>query len=649
MSIESRSNQYGTVFGHWQIKKRLDKGGSNGRSAVFLLARNDANWGTSALKVVSLIEERGNFDEFSPTRKKEYEEAKQFCSERAEQEVRMMDDLRGNTNIVDYLDHQFVDWSDQTGFGRDMLIRMELLADLRNALLSETAFSETEIVKIGKDICNALILCHGKDILHRDIKPENVFINRDGNYKLGDFGVSRILCAAPMAMASTGIGTPEYCAPEQVSGNYDKRVDIYSLGLVLYELGNRNRLPFANSIYVQEESVRKRLSGAPLPKPRGVSNDLADIILKACAVKPDERYQTAQEFLSALNSLSRTELSAEKVKATDIINQTSEQNAYATLPAFHQDQSLLEEETFLDQMNNCNEVFVEKTDATCIKSTITCGSAFLVGLCADGTIFSSNVSTRVKKELGKWQDVVDIVAANGIIIGLCKNGRVKICGDYVGQRMQRQVSSWEDIVNISCSSDVMGISTCAIGIGKDGSVHITDSWLMESPPDICKWNEMKTVKHFNGIFSNYLIGVQRSGKVFASGLSKKDNRELTQWDGITDIACTRDEIFGLQENGCVVGYARRNAYEYTAIKTASKWADIIKIAAGESHVVGLRKDGSVVAAGLNRNGQCNVKNWGNIIAITCSPYGTIGLKEDGGIVACGKTSWLQPIEYIKLS
>lgn len=56
-------------------------------------------------------------------------------------------------------------------------------------------FAEAEIIKIGRDICAALVLCHGKDILHRDIKPENIFYNKDGNYKLGDFGISKILDA----------------------------------------------------------------------------------------------------------------------------------------------------------------------------------------------------------------------------------------------------------------------------------------------------------------------------------------------------------------------------------------------------------------------------------------------------------------------
>ena len=303
MSIESRSRQYGKVFDHWQIQEFLGSG-SGGKTAVFRVVRSDSDRGASALKVVNLIEERGSLQSLPEYRRKEYEAARQACSKSAEQEVWLMDELRGNTNIVDYLDHTFVDWSDGTGFGRDMLIRMELLKDLRSDLRTGRIFREEEVLKVGRDVCTALILCHRKNILHRDVKPENIFRNKDGNYKLGDFGVSRVLDACPGAVASTGIGTYEYWPAEQMTGRYDTRVDIYSLGLVLYELSNRNRLPFAASAYANSREVSQRLSGAELPAPCDASPALARVILKACAHDPEERFPNAEAFLRALRHVS---------------------------------------------------------------------------------------------------------------------------------------------------------------------------------------------------------------------------------------------------------------------------------------------------------------------------------------------------------
>ena len=302
MSIESRIRQQGKVFDHWQIREVLGSG-SRGKSAVFRLVHSSSGTVKSALKVISLIEKCGDYESLSVSRKSEYEQVKQKCKECAEQEVLLMNDLQGRTNIVDYLDHTFVDWVDEAGFGCDMLIRMELLRDLRREIEKEHIFSQEEILRIGREICSALVLCHSKNILHRDIKPENIFINKDGNYKLGDFGISRILSSAPLSKASTGNCTPEYAAPEQMSGRYDTRVDIYSLGLVLYELSNNNLLPFATSSYITEIEVQERLFGKPLPAPRNASKALAAVILKACAFNPDDRYQTAEEFLDELNHI----------------------------------------------------------------------------------------------------------------------------------------------------------------------------------------------------------------------------------------------------------------------------------------------------------------------------------------------------------
>lgn len=333
MSIESRSRQYGKVFDHWQIREFLGSG-SGGKTAVFRLARSDSDRGASALKVVNLIEERGSLEKLSARRRAEYEAVRDECSASAEQEVWMMDDLRGNTNIVDYLDHTFVDWADDTGFGRDLLIRMELLTDLRGELQRGRQFTEAEVLKVGRDICTALVLCHRKNILHRDVKPENIFLNKDGNYKLGDFGVSRVLDNCPGAMASTGIGTYEYWPAEQMTGRYDTRVDTYSLGLVLYELSNGNRLPFAASAYTTSKEVSRRLSGAELPVPCDASPALAEVILKACAFSPEDRFASAADMLRALRrvSMARSNVTVPQTSARTEKNEVKQE---PLIPAKH--------------------------------------------------------------------------------------------------------------------------------------------------------------------------------------------------------------------------------------------------------------------------------------------------------------------------
>lgn len=88
--------------------------------------------------------------------------------------------------------------------------------------------------------------CQCQNIIHRDIKPENIFVSRFGEFKLGDFGIARELDRSMSGLSKKG--TFSYMAPEMYKGEeYDARVDIYSLGIVLYKLCNHNRLPFYQS------------------------------------------------------------------------------------------------------------------------------------------------------------------------------------------------------------------------------------------------------------------------------------------------------------------------------------------------------------------------------------------------------------------
>ena len=196
---------------------------------------------------------------------------------------------------------------------------MELLTSLQEILQGppgqHSLSSIPEIIKLGRDICKALIYCENKEIIHRDIKPENLFVDEFGEYKVGDFGASKRMDTVHVARTMTGIGTLSYMAPEVFRGqSYNNTVDIYALGLVLYRLLNNGRMPFlpADGSYTMRDidsANYKRLHGTPLPALTGktvggepVSDWLDTAVRKACAVDPADRYQTAKEFYNALNN-----------------------------------------------------------------------------------------------------------------------------------------------------------------------------------------------------------------------------------------------------------------------------------------------------------------------------------------------------------
>ena len=218
-------------------------------------------------------------------------------------EIDIMEKLKGASNIVVIDDYTVVRNSDSNS----VLIRMELLTNLGEYIMTRQ-ISMNDILKIGIDICNALDYCEQQNIIHRDVKESNIFYSGMGDFKLGDFGISRQLSNYLINSGTmTAAGTVNKMAPEVYIGQqYDNRVDIYSLGMVLYSLLNYGRSPFYPPYpepVTAEDSYSanlSRLKGTPIPPLQGVDRKLNKIICKACDAKPSGRYRTASEFREAL-------------------------------------------------------------------------------------------------------------------------------------------------------------------------------------------------------------------------------------------------------------------------------------------------------------------------------------------------------------
>ena len=247
-------------------------------------------------------------------------------------EYQMMRELQGQSNIVSCDDFAVVPRED--GIGGSIFIRMELLTPLPKAVKKEM-LSEEQVIRLGKDICRALILCEERNIIHRDIKPDNIMISRFGDFKLGDFGVARVQDHTTNA---TKMGTHGYAAPEvEHMQKYGKEADLYSLGITLYWLLNNRRMPLLradeilNGTKVSEAMVR-RYNGEPLPPPRDGSEGLKTIVLKACAYDAKDRYHSAEEMYQALEALSGEKApesyrSAEGLGKVDSIQETMRSEA----------------------------------------------------------------------------------------------------------------------------------------------------------------------------------------------------------------------------------------------------------------------------------------------------------------------------------
>lgn len=226
------------------------------------------------------------------------------------QEFKMMAELRGNPNIVALEDYQVI--PHDGWMGADILIRMELLTPL-NRYMRVHPLDEADVVRLGVDMCRALEACQAKTppILHRDIKAANIMVDDAGHFKLGDFGVARVMEGT--RSAHTKAGTEDYMAPEvlQMKG-YFATADIYSLGIVLYKMLNNNRNPFlptegSLTEKLQLAAKNERLSGKKVPPPLNGSEELKTVVLRALEYDPKDRYQTATEFRWALEQCNSAE------------------------------------------------------------------------------------------------------------------------------------------------------------------------------------------------------------------------------------------------------------------------------------------------------------------------------------------------------
>jgi len=160
--------------------------------------------------------------------------------------------------------------------------------------------------------------CGREDIVHRDIKDSSIFVSAKGEFKLGCFSMAKELWEG--GRNALTVLNPLYMAPELYKEHqYDFTVDIYSLGIVMYKLLNRGRLPFlsltSQTITVDdtERSVARRMSGEKLPLPVDAGDSLGNMILKACSYEKKDRYRSPYKFREKLERFLKTEKKSKKI------------------------------------------------------------------------------------------------------------------------------------------------------------------------------------------------------------------------------------------------------------------------------------------------------------------------------------------------
>ncbi len=197
--------------------------------------------------------------------------------------------------------------------------------DLKSFIRRSGQLSIGKAISIARQVCEGLAEAHRLGVVHRDLKPQNIMIDREGNARIMDFGISRSLEAKGITEAGVIIGTPEYMSPEQVEGKKaDLRSDIYSMGIILYEMLT-GRVPFSGNTPLSI-AVKHKTEAPPDPKQVNaeIPEDLSRLILRCMEKDKGKRYQGAKEVLSDLGKIGKPEV--------EIISAPEWKNSIAVLP-----------------------------------------------------------------------------------------------------------------------------------------------------------------------------------------------------------------------------------------------------------------------------------------------------------------------------
>lgn len=333
--VEMENTNIENVWPNWHVESRIGQGGFGIVYKVKKELFGDITW--SAVKVVSIPNDPAEIKDMSASGLDE-ESIREYYQESVKQlinEIRLMEKMKSASHIVLIEDYEVVEEKERMGW--KIYIRMELLTNLQDVIKAGKMDTQG-VVKMAEDVLTGLEFCHEVNLLHRDIKPGNIFVSEFGEYKIGDFGISREVERSSSTLSQKG--TKSYMAPEIIRmEHYDQTVDIYALGLTMYEICNHGRMPFLPPYpekyfpIDREKAILQRLTGQPFPEIEGIGA-LNKVILKACAFDPTNRYQSAAEMKEALLKLgedAESDTSAEEEYEDEQEKEQSEKDSVGNL------------------------------------------------------------------------------------------------------------------------------------------------------------------------------------------------------------------------------------------------------------------------------------------------------------------------------
>ncbi len=259
--------------------------------------------------------------------------------------------------------------------------------------------------------------------------------------------------------------------------------------------------------------------------------------------------------------------------------------------------------------------------------SVSAGGSLTVGLDCYGHVeWTGNHFQKQYEELGDWYNIVQISAGITHTLGVLSDGTVIAAGR--NNKKECDVGDWKHIICVSAGEDFsLGLTdrgkVLAVGKNTDGQCNVED------------WRNIVAI---SGKYA-HAVGLLEDGSVTATGDNRSGQCEVRDWQNIQMITTGRRCTAGLNPDGTVsLAGCIGSKFNSEPDSRYLEWQNIVDISAGGEHLVCLKDDGRVVAAGSNQFGQCNVEDWTDVIAVSAGERHTVGLRSDGTLLAVGDNS-----------
>ena len=471
-------------------------------------------------------------------------------------------------------------------------------------------YSEDTVRNLGIQMCSALIACHQGNIIHRDIKPENIMVSDQDVFKLGDFGIAKI---SEKTASGTLTGSYGYMAPEVANRqHYGAGADIYSLGMVLYWMMNKRTLPFL-----------------PLPPsiPTGAQRQQAQERRLSGEPLPPPTHGSAELKAIVLKACAyaqeeRFHSAREMYEALCRCSRIPVPQEQAPAPAqpapgdaqapvaASPDAQISDEPTQYDTVGALGNIPV-KSEAVCSSKPAQATAP------AEGRKAKNSASR--KNDFHKW------LWLPACLLLLCGVFGIKQVIDASPASKYRAAQERLEAKDYSGAAEAFE----ALGNYADSASKVQELRQMQQQMEAdyqAAQALMDDGKYMQAMWAFQALDYQDSQE------KMQEARDCFIASQRTSLSAGANHTVGLRRDGTAVAAG----VNYSGQCDIGSWTNIVAVSAGDAHTVGLRADGIVVATGANGSGQCNVDGWTNIVAISAGGSHTVGLRADGTVVAMGE-------------